>query len=313
LPDIVSQSYRKLKVTGQLYTWELFSKQVDLCGFFSQLETKAGIFMKGLPRKTDLRKPPIAHIFSNVLRDSSIVRSEPTTEEDDPALLECFRKGWLHADKSRGSKTVYIFASPLHQMFVEWKLQDYATIIPFESNSILQLALEVIAGFSPRLLSAERRIGSGSIQRPAEAQYQDEFYRCCHMYSNGSLITFPEYGTQKGRVDFYIPSKNWGVELLRDGDQLEEHWSRFSEAGAYGATLSLSDYIILDFRKTMPKRAHHSMCIICQFIYLFVKLTLHTGMRKLYHVVFSQDDHEVSILDHMLEVVDGGRLRLLYK
>jgi hypothetical protein len=36
-------------------------------------------------------------------------------------------------------------------------------------------------------------------------------------------------------------------------------------------------------------------------------------MRKLYHIVFSQDDHEVSILDHMLQVVDGGRLRLLDK
>jgi hypothetical protein len=144
--------------------WELFLKQVDLCGFFSQLETKAGIFIKGLPHETDLWKPPITHIFSNVLRESSIVRSEPATKEDDLALLECFCKGWLHADKSRDSKTVYIFALPLYQMFMEWKLQDYATIIPFESNSILQLALQVIARFSPRLLSAEQRISSGSIQ-----------------------------------------------------------------------------------------------------------------------------------------------------
>jgi hypothetical protein len=120
--------------------------------------------MKGLPRKTDLQKPPIAHIFSNILRESSIVRSEPTTEEYDPALLECFHKGWLHANESRDSKTVYIFASPLHQMFVEWKLQDYAPIIPFESNSILQLMLKVIAAFSLCLLSAKWRISSGSIQ-----------------------------------------------------------------------------------------------------------------------------------------------------
>jgi hypothetical protein len=129
------------------------------------------------------------------------------------------------------------------------------------------------------------------------------------MYLNESLITFPEYGMQKGQVDFYIPSKNWGVELLCDGDQLEEHWSWFSGMGAYGATLLLSNYIILDFCKIKPKHAHHSMCIICQFIYLFVKLTLHTAMPKLYHVVFSQDDHEISILDHMLQVVNGGRVR----
>ena len=312
MPDIVSQSYRKLKVTGQLYTWESFSKQVDLRDFFSLLDTNASIFKRGLPRNIDLQKPPIAHIFSDVLREGSIVRSETATEEDAPALLECFRKGWLHADKPRDGQTVYVFPSPLHQMFVEWKLQDFVPTIPFESNSILQLALEVIAGFSPRLLSAERRIGSGCIQRPPEVRYQDEFYRCCHVYSNGSLVTFPEYGTQKGRVDFYIPSKNWGVELLRDGDRLEEHCGRFSGAGTYGTTLSPSDYIILDFRNTRPKRAHRSMCIIRQSISLFVKLTLHTAMPKLYHVVFSEDYREVSILGHMLQQVDSGELRLLY-
>jgi hypothetical protein len=135
----------------------------------------------------------------NLLRESSIVRSEPAIEADAPALLQCFRKGWLHADKSRdGKKKVYVFASPLHQMFMEWKLQDNVPTILFESNSILQLALEVIAGFSPRLLSAERRIGSGCIQRPLEAQYQDKFYRYCYAYLNESLATLPEYCTTKG-------------------------------------------------------------------------------------------------------------------
>lgn len=32
------------------------------------------------------------------------------------------------------------------------------------------------------------------------------------------LITLPEFGTTKCRVYFYIPSKRWGVELLRDGN-----------------------------------------------------------------------------------------------
>jgi hypothetical protein len=133
---------------------------------------------------------------------------------------------------------------------------------PWFHLSILQLALEVIAGFSPRLLSDERRIGPGCIQRPLEAQYQDEFYRVCYAYSNGSLVTLPEHCTTKGRVDLYIPSKEWGLELLRDGNQLEEHSGRFSGSVSYGTTLSASDYIILDCRKTRSKRQHPSMCII---------------------------------------------------
>ena len=60
------------------------------------------------------------------------------------------------------------------------------------------------------------------------------FYRCCHTLSNGSLVTFPEFGTAKGLgcVDFYIPARHWGTKLLLgDGDQLEKTHSnsRFAD------------------------------------------------------------------------------------
>jgi hypothetical protein len=62
----------------------------------------------------------------------------------------------------------------------------------------------------------------------------------------------------KGRVDFYIPSKQWGVEILREGDRLAHHSGRFSRSGSYETTLPLSDYIILDCRNTWPKLSHPS-------------------------------------------------------
>ena len=83
----------------------------------------------------------------------------------------------------------------------------------------------------------ERKIGPDTNQEPPEAQYQREFFRCCHAISNGSLVAFPEFGTKDGRADFYIPSKRWGVELLRNGDQLAQHWGRFSSAGSYTTNL----------------------------------------------------------------------------
>jgi len=60
-----------------------------------------------------------------------------------------------------------------------------------------------------------------------------------------------------GRVDFYIPAKGWGVELLRNGDRLAEHSGCFSQQGSYAMNFSFSDYIILEYRSTTnPRRPH---------------------------------------------------------
>jgi hypothetical protein len=239
-----------------------------------RLEKSSGIFARGLPLNHDLQVPAIARVFSAVLRRGYEVEASFTADDDKNALQECFHNGWLHTDDLGSidlSDTVgYLFPSPLHRWFVEWKLWDTIPAIPFQAVDILAFVIDVFSKFSPRLLSAERRIGPGCIQRPPEAQFQDEFYRCCHICSNGSLVTFPEFGTAKGRVDFYIPSKEWGVELLRDGDQLAKHSGRFSERGKYTTTLSLSDYIILDCRRIRPTLAHPGKFILylgCCVIY----------------------------------------------
>ena len=115
--------------------------------------------------------------------------------------------------------------------------------------------MTVVRLFSPQALDTSRRMGPGFIQRP-EAQYRDEFYCCSHQYLMGSLLTFPEYRMQSERVEFYIPSKKWAIELLCDGDLLEQHGSRFSPSGAYEGTMTMTDHIILDFRNDFPKISH---------------------------------------------------------
>jgi hypothetical protein len=182
------------------------------------------------------------------------------TDDEKHALQRCFHEGWLHADHlgviNLPDDVGYFFPSPLHRWYVEWKLSDSLPPTQFQANSLLDFVIDVFHLFSPRLLSAERSIGPGCIQRLPEAQYQDELYRCCHTLSKGSLVTFPEFGTAKGPVDFYIPAKSWGIELLRDGNQFESHCGRFSKTGSYGTTLSLSEYIIVDCRTTCPMKEH---------------------------------------------------------
>jgi hypothetical protein len=216
------------------------------------------IFLRGLPSNTDLQDLAKAHVLETAIRQNVVTSSDFTSEDDLAALIHCFRHGWLHADHIHSDEIGYVFASPLHRWFMEAKLLDKSA--SFEATDILAFTTDVIRSFSRQILSAERTIGPGCVQRAPEAQYQDEFYRCCRERSNRGLLTFPEFGTAKGRVDFYIPTKRWGVELLRDGDRLAQHAGRFSQTGIYQQTLALSDYIILDFRKTLPKVAH-CMCI----------------------------------------------------
>jgi hypothetical protein len=177
------------------------------------------------------------------------------TNEDRETLQYCFKAGWLHATNDRG-KTLYVFTTCLHQLFIEYFLgtrTEEPTAIT--DSDLPTFAINVIKCFTPRSLSSRRTIGPSNIQRPPEAQFQDEFYRCCHQYTNGFLITFPEFGGANGRIDFYVPSKKWGVELLRDGDGLENHSSRFIGQGAY-AKMDFEDYITLDFRTSTPRKKH---------------------------------------------------------
>ena len=228
-----------------------------------------------------------ADVFSAVLSKNVVTEADlGTGSEKSDALQQCFRNGWLHADKITNLQvdTGHFFPSSLHRWYVEWKLwgdvsQEKFQGARFHVNSLLELVIDIIRLFSPHLLSAERRLGPGCVRRPPEAQYQDELYRCCHALSEGSLVTFPEFGTAKGRVDFYIPAKRWGIELLRDGNQLASHWGRFSKNGSYRTTISLADYIIVDCRTTRPLVEHPckwtwSLLVIAPLIQLlrYVKL-----------------------------------------
>ncbi|PVF97275.1 hypothetical protein CPB86DRAFT_786079 [Serendipita vermifera] len=270
-------SYRELKIHDEEYSLETFWSKFPLERLWQGLE-KTSVFRRGLPSRDDLQKSPIARVFRAVLRDNAVMEEAFESQEDQAALLLCWKNGWLHATTHQGT-SVYIFTTPLHQWYVEYFLGiDASKTATIEDQDLLTFAINVVQGFSRGQLSSRKiNIGASNMQRPPEAQFQDEFYRCCHTYSKGSLITFSEFGSKNGRIDFYIPFKEWGVELLRDGDRLENHSSRFTGQGKY-ADMKFKDYILLDFRKTVPKKEH-------------------PNIPKLYHVVFDDNYGEVRILD----------------
>ncbi|EDR00458.1 uncharacterized protein LACBIDRAFT_334116 [Laccaria bicolor S238N-H82] len=255
-----SNSYHELKHSGQCYTWELFQKTVSPTWFLQQFESAASsVFRRGLPPDDDLRVPAVACVLSLVLCTGSVQDANFTTEDNSSALQLCFSKGWLHTDNI-DNKTKYFFLSSLHRWYIEWKLCGILDTTFHTDNDILDFVINVISVFSSQMLSTTQRVSAaGHVQRLPGAQYQDEFYHCCHTHSNGLLVTFPIFGTAKERVKFYIPAKQWGVELLRDDDQIAQHSGQFSfQTGSYGTSLSLTDHIILDYHTTQPKSSEDS-------------------------------------------------------
>ena len=155
--------------------------------------------------------------------------------------------------------SLYDFPSPLHRQIWSYKLR------PLEGykypGDILALIRDTVAKFRPNQLSRSDRRAETDERDPPEAQYSHEWHRSLHDVTGGGVVISPEYATgpgkRRGRVDFYIPSMKWRIELLRDGDKPREHSDRFL-TGAYSdlaTSGTIVDYALLDLRHRLPSRA----------------------------------------------------------
>lgn len=60
--------------------------------------------------------------------------------------------------------------------------------------------------------------------RAGAIQYQNQFYHACYKILKNKVFLTPEWsgGIVNGRIDFYLGAKKWAIELVRDGDKLDE-------------------------------------------------------------------------------------------
>ena len=87
--------------------------------------------------------------------------------------------------------------------------------------------------------------------------------------------SFPELslsvdvGAVFGSIDFYVDdTRDWAIELLRDGNDVEEHCRRFEADHVYGPIVEIAkEYAIIDIRQSQkelprfPKREFiHVQC-----------------------------------------------------
>ncbi|KDQ06792.1 hypothetical protein BOTBODRAFT_181262 [Botryobasidium botryosum FD-172 SS1] len=214
----------------------------------------------GVPSLEDIRGK--TSTFRRLLEHGYIdVDKEDDATDEKVSLRECNQCEWLHTDMFEG-KVRYQFPSPLHMACISWSLEPVEADIPYDT--LHDLAVATIKRLRPSQLVGVRRVGGGGSQEePAAMGYKAGFYRSLFNLIQGNVRIGLEHasdvGTRAGRIDFFIPTKEWAVECTREGYGLEEQESRFAADSAYDAWLAsghMADHILLDFRTTVPVVPH---------------------------------------------------------
>lgn len=241
---------------------------------FSNLERQA--VRRSLPRQKDLT-PEAAAALRQVLEDGK------TLYKLQPGLRKCIEMGWVHTDREEslngfGDDIICYFPTNIHKKYYFSLISPYNSLLtqcrfveyylcamdpkPFPAEtfpSLTVLCEAVLRSFSRKnlRLSVDRSTPL-TRKRPPEAQFQDEFYRAFHAVVGHDIAISSEWACNSdGRVDFLITQPGWGVELLRDGDRLAEHCSRFRRGGSYSTLIRdgvMKDWLVLDCRHSKPRK-----------------------------------------------------------
>ncbi|KAL4814738.1 hypothetical protein BDW67DRAFT_176907 [Aspergillus spinulosporus] len=261
--------------------------------FFKSLQNLP--FARGLPPSRIIQQPGPASILKKAVACDGIYESSFKNKGADlkKDLAYIWANGWLHAEKS-DDDIHFVFASQIHRWYCQCLFSEEHIDTELEYDSPLQLALDAIRCFQPRQLLDAPCSLTGNIP-PLEDQYQKEFYRCLFPLLDGHVIMSPEYvikqGTDGGTIDFLVPQKKWGLELLRDRDRISQHMARFEPGGQYYTMIQngkMEQYAVLDFTDKPPQKFRPEF------------------RGHLYHVVFSENHRKVKVIDASdLSVVDS--------
>lgn len=185
-----------------------------------------------------------------------------TRDLQDEGIKTCYERGWLHSEPRdlECNDIVCVFPTRLHAMYVERKFTKFIRPFPQKTYPTIEdLAKDILGKFSPRNLSTRTlpTLGPGAVVRNPEAVYQDEFYRASAGVLGYAMDVKSEWSPRgSGRIDFCFGAMKWGIELLREGDRLNEHCERFMKEGIYSSWIQdklLLDWIIIDCRTTEPR------------------------------------------------------------
>ncbi|PGH10524.1 hypothetical protein AJ79_05452 [Helicocarpus griseus UAMH5409] len=172
---------------------------------------------------------------------------------------QAYKSGYLQSESVEEGVTLYDFPSELHRRYIA-SLLLHSEYDGIRHSTVRELCFQALEKFSPTQLRShprKPRPGRQAIEaRAPEAQYQAELYRALHIITGGRCIIHSEFSyTTRGKVDFFLNKKTWGIEVLREEDRLQGPIDRLRPDGAYGSWKLVKDWVILDFCQTEPPAA----------------------------------------------------------
>ncbi|KAF2395513.1 hypothetical protein EJ06DRAFT_534926 [Trichodelitschia bisporula] len=198
---------------------------------------------RGFPHST-FRDPDVRNVLIKVAIEG-FAQLEDTNPE---ALRKCYVKGYLHAVVKDGDSIVYTYPTEVHRWFAAITVVPHLTG-PFPFKSVRECVLTGLKSFCGNALRRE--------SKTPEAAYGAELHRTIYKVTRARIIPTPEFSSKElggQRIDFVIPGVHWGIELLRDGTQLQEHYDRFVGEGRY-TSFNFREWVVVDFRTSRPAKS----------------------------------------------------------
>lgn len=168
------------------------------------------------------------------------------------AFSFCHKMGFFHTEEpmSEGKEVKFTFASPLHRRVAYRRLfpgREPDAVI--RDQSLQKVCTNAIARFSPGALQNRRDAQSNRGWGIPEAAFQEEMYSCLSLELHYLPILSQYTYTRDGRIDFYVESRKWGIEILQCGSNtdLAKHIARFEPGGNYHNWDIMDEYIVLNF------------------------------------------------------------------
>ncbi|OQR86354.1 Crinkler (CRN) family protein, partial [Thraustotheca clavata] len=168
------------------------------------------------------------------------------TASNKHLIKKCIRGGILVEDDS------ITFSSPVMWRYFAKNCFGIIERALYSPTTLHEMVLRVLQTINYD--SIRQTLGrSYTTDIPLERAWQMEFYKASFLCSTNTWVTFADVGglfRSKGFLDFTIHSGKsfWGIELLREGINLQEHIDRFARGGHY-SMLKLTDYCLMDFRR----------------------------------------------------------------
>ncbi len=251
-----------------------------------KLEAEILLYLMSNPYRTRISdsraflKRPLTQPEKTLLSDLVHATTDAVGYKESIEVIDLIKAGIL----ARNHKGDVIFTAPVVRAAFIWKLYGESAPRSFTVASLEEFIVECVTRMNPDILKRSKSIGAD--KRLLERQWQMEFYRCAVQIVSHQHSISPDVGqifNSEGFLDFYVDDTwKWGIELLREGDEMKSHSERFAPGGIYEAIApEMAAWVILDFR-TEEK-------------------AIRKQRKKFWHILYNDDYSAVTIINKKLK------------